>query len=118
MPTVVNLRNDNLTANAKTTNLLAATDLQQAPSDGLVVLYGVSSAAGVNIEFGVGGDKAISDREIVFIGTTVDKSAHKIAEFPVAAGENLSLFLRETAGVATTDVIQSVEFYSAEEIGG
>lgn len=117
MPVTVSNNNANLSASAKTTNLLAATDLQQAPDDGVVQYFAVSSAGGVNSEFGVGGVKAISDREIINIGTTLIRSDHMIAEFPVAAGSNLSLFLRETAAAATTDVLWEVKFFSADELG-
>lgn len=111
MPTV-NIRRDNLTASTKTGNLLADTDLQQIPSDSdyQVSVYGVSSASGVNMEMGAGPDKVITDREVLFIGTTIDKSAHLITDpFIAEAGSNLSLFLRETAAVATTDVILIIE---------
>jgi len=109
MPVVVNLRNDNLTASTKTGNLLANTDLNQMPFDGVLSVYGVSSAVGVNIEIGVGSEKVITDREIVFIGTSIDRSAHLIGEFAVAGGSNLSIFLRETTAAGTIDVIQIVE---------
>lgn len=102
----VNIRRDNLTASTKTGNLLADTDLAQLPYDAQISVYAVSSASGVNMEMGAGPDKVITDREILFIGTTVDKSAHLLTDpFIVAAGTNLSLFLRETAAVATTDVL-------------
>ena len=113
MGLVVNIRQDNLTALTKTANLLANTDLAFMPFDGIITISGVSSAVGANIEMGVANDKAITDRELLFIGTTIDKSAHEIASFPVAAGAPLSLFLRETANVATTDVIMIIE---AEEL--
>lgn len=116
MPVSVNIRKDNIAANSKTENLLANTDLAFAPSDGVVQIFGVASASGINIEVGVGNDKAISDREILFYGTSIDKSAHLISEFQVAGGSPLSLFLRETAGVATTDVILIVEHTSFDEL--
>jgi len=117
MPTTVNIRQDNLTASTKTSNLLLSTDLAFSPSDGTVTVYGVSSAAGVNLELGVGGDKAVADREILFLGTTIDVSAHNITSFNVAGGSPLSLFLRETAAASTTDVIIIIEFTSFDEQG-
>jgi len=105
MPVTVSARNDNLAASTKTTNLLAATDLNQMPFDGVVTVWGVISALGVNLEMGVGSEKAITDREIPFIGTSIDVSAHEITSFPAAGGSNLSLFLRETAASATTDAL-------------
>lgn len=115
MPVTVNLRNDNLTASTKTANLLANTDLAFAPDDGEITIYGVTSAVGVNMEVGIANSKAISDRELLFIGTTIDVSAHEIASFPVPAGAPLSLFLRETAAAGTTDVILIIEFESDSE---
>jgi len=114
MPITVNIRQDNLTASTKTGNLLANTDLAFAPDDGVIAVFGVSSAVGVNIEMGVQNDKAITDRELLFIGTTIDKSAHNIATFAVNSGDSLSLFLRETAAAATTDVIMIVEFLETD----
>ena len=110
MATIVNLNQVNLAASTKTTNLLLATDLAFAPADGTISIYGVSSAAGVNMEVGVGSEKAIADREILMIGTTINKLDHEIASFDVAGGSPLSLFLRETAAAATTDVLLIIEF--------
>lgn len=109
MATIVTTRNDNITASTKTSNLLANTDLAFATDNGTLYIYGVSSAAGVNIEAGVQNDKLITDREIIYIGTSIDKSAHLIGSFDVAAGASLSCFLRETAGVATTDILLSFD---------
>jgi hypothetical protein len=99
----------NLSASTKTSNLLLNTDLAYAPDDGIVTLSAVSSAGGINVEFGVGSDKAVTDREIIYIGTTLLLD-HIIAQFYVAGGSPLSFFLRETAGAATTDVLWKVEF--------
>jgi hypothetical protein len=110
MPVTVNIRQDNLIASTKTANLLANTDLAFAPDNGTITIYGVSSAAGINMEVGIANSKAMSDRELLFIGTTIDVSAHEIASFPVPSGAPLSLFLREVAGAGTTDVILIVEF--------
>lgn len=115
MATTVNIRSDNLAASTKTANLLANTDLAFATDDGTLAIYGVSSAAGVNIEVGVQNDKAITDREILYIGTTIDRSAHLIGAFDVAAGAALSLFLRETAAAATTDVLLAIELTGFDE---
>ncbi len=105
---VVTLNQANLTASTKTGNLLANTDLAFMPYDGSVDVYAVSSAAGVNIELGVGNEKAISDREIVCLGTTL-LDDHLIASFTAVVGSPLSLFLRETAAAATTDVLLKIE---------
>lgn len=105
---VVTINQANLTASTKTANLLANTDVAFMPYDGSVDVYVVSSAAGVNIELGVGNEKAISDREIITIGTTL-LDDHLIASFDAAAGAPLSLFLRETAAAATTDVLIKIE---------
>ena len=106
---VVTNNSANLAASTKTANLLASTDLFQLAEDSEVSVYAVSSAGGVNIEFGVGSEKAITDREIIFIGTSLSVMDHLIATFEAAAGSNLSLFFRETAAAATTDVLWKVE---------
>ena len=115
MAVTVFIRNDNIAASAKTVNRLADTDLSLMPYDGSVNVYAVSSAAGVNVEFGVANQKAISDREIPFIGTTIDRSAHDMLSFNAAAGSPLSYFQRETTGAATTDILTIVEAVSFEE---
>lgn len=101
----------NLSASTKTSNLLLGTDLAFAPADGIVTIHAVASASGVNIEAGVGSDKVISDREIIFIGTTlIADGTHEIGSFEVTAGSPLSLFLRETLNVSTSDVLWKVDF--------
>ncbi len=116
MTTTVNIRQDNLSANTKTGNLLANTDLAFASEDGIINIYGVVSASGVNIEVGVGSEKAISDREILMIGTTISKSDHLIATFEVAEKEPISIFLREVAGAATSDAILIIEHIGVSEM--
>jgi len=115
MGVIVTNNSANLTASTKTANLLAGTDLAFAPEDGTITLWAVSSAAGINIEMGVGADKAITDREIIAIGTTLSTIDHMVASFDVAGGAPLSLFFRETAAAGTTDVLWKVEFSSFEE---
>lgn len=100
----------NLSASTKTANLLANSDLAFSPGDGVVTIYAVSSAGGVNIEAGVANDKVMTDREIIYIGTTLNTSDHEVASFNVPAGAPLSLFFRETAAAATTDVLWKVDF--------
>lgn len=99
----------NLGANTKSTNRLSGNINEFIPFDATVRLYGIASAADVNITLLADSDVLIDDTEIVNIGTTLNKSDHLLDEFDVAAGTRLGLFLRETGGVATSDVLWGLE---------
>lgn len=72
-------------------------------------VYAVSSAGGIRVATYADSDIAIDDKEIVSIGTTLDKSQHLLDSFIVTSGTRLALFLRETAAAGTTDVLIGVE---------
>jgi len=99
----------NLTASTKTANVLSGDVNEFVPYDASITVYSVSSAAGVRVSFFADSDLLIDDKEIPYIGTTLDTSAHFIDQFSVGAGTRLALTLRETAGVATTDVYTAVD---------
>lgn len=101
--------NANLTASTKTANILSGDINEFVKQDSRVNVYGVSSASGVRINVLADGDVAVDDKEIVAIGTTLDKSQHLIDSFAVFAGTRLAATLRETAAVATTDVLTGFE---------
>ena len=104
-----NIRNDNLAASTKTANILAGDVNEFIPYRAQVRIYQVSSASGVRCTILADSDVVVEDKEIPFIGTTLDKSAHLLDSFFVSAGTRLAIFLRETAGVATTDVLTAVD---------
>lgn len=99
----------NLSASTKTANILSGDVNEFIGSTSRVNIYAVSSASGVNIQVMADSDVAIDDKEVVNIGTTLDKSQHLLDSFVVAPGTRLSATLRETAGAATTDVLLGVE---------
>lgn len=99
----------NLTASTKTANILAGNVNEFVGSMSQVNIYSVSSASGVRITVLADSDVAVDDAEIVAIGTSLDKSQHLVDSFVVAPGTRLSIFLRETAAVGTTDVLTGVE---------
>ncbi len=99
----------NLAANARTTNRLAGDINEFVTMPSVINVYAVSSAADVNLSMFADSDIAIEDKEIVAIGTTLDKSQHLLDSFAVGAGTRLSLFLRTTSAVATTDVLWGIE---------
>lgn len=101
--------NANLAASTKTANLLAGDINEFVPYPAVVNVYAVSSAAGVNISMLADSDVAIDDKEIITIGTTLNKSDHLIDSFAVGAGTRLAATLRETAAAATTDVLTAFE---------
>jgi len=99
----------NVTASARSANILSGDINEFVPYAATVNIYAVSSAANVNITVLADSDVAIDDKEIVAIGTTLDKSQHLLDSFMVGPGTRLAFFLRETAGTATTDVLSGVE---------
>lgn len=101
--------NVNLTASTKTANILSGDVNEFVPYDATVTVYAVSSAIGIRISFFADSDLLIDDKEIPYIGTTLDTSAHFIDQFSVAAGTRLALTLRETAAAATTDVYTAID---------
>ena len=54
-------------------------------------------------------DVAVDDQPIVSVGTSIDKSQSLVDSFLVQAGTRLTLRIRETAGVATADILTGVE---------
>jgi len=101
--------NANLTASTKTANILSGDVNEFVPYDAEVTVYALSSAIGVRISFFADSDLLIDDKEIPYIGTTLDTSAHFVDQFSVSAGTRLALYLRETAAAATTDVYTAVD---------
>lgn len=99
----------NLTANARTANILAGDINEFVTQDSQVNIYAVSSAGNVHMTVFADSDVAIDNKEIVTIGTTLNKSDHLMDSFLVSAGTRLALFLDERGGVATTDVLLGVE---------
>jgi metal-dependent HD superfamily phosphatase/phosphodiesterase len=99
----------NLTASTKTANILSGDINEFITSPSVINIYAVSSASGVRLSMLADSDVAIDDKEIVAIGTSLDKSQHLLDSFAVFAGTRLALTLRETAAAATTDVLLGVE---------
>lgn len=101
----ITLANDNLTASTKTANLLAGNIFEFTPLDAIstVTIYGVTSAAGVNITVQADSDIIVDDQVLQAIGTTCLVPDHLITSFAVNPGTRLVLTLRETAATATTD---------------
>lgn len=102
-------RNDNISASTKTSNILSGDVNEFVPYNALVRITGVSSASGVRISIFADTDLLVDDKEIPFIGTTLVDKDHVIDEFMVEAGTRLAVFYRETAGVATSDILLGVE---------
>lgn len=118
MATVVSLYQANITASAKTSNLLSGTELSAVPTDDEAYILSVavvSSAVAVNLTLQAAGEALINDREIVSIGTSLLRNDHALEPVLVAPGQPLQLFLRETAGTATTDVAIEITATGANE---
>lgn len=99
----------NLAASTKTANILSGDINEFVPQRAMVSIYAISSASGIRMTMLASSDVAIDDKEIVAIGTSLSVPDHLVDSFAVAPGTRLSLTLRETAAVATTDVLIAVE---------
>jgi len=108
MPSTM-LENVNVTASTKTANLLSGDINEFIPYNAAVSIYCVSSASNVNLTVLADSDVLIDDKEIINIGTTLNKSDHLVDSFNVAAGSRLALFLRETGAAGTQDVLTAVD---------
>lgn len=108
MPTTT-FESVNLAANSKSTNLMSGDINEFVSYRAQINIYAVTSAVGANMTILADNDVVMDDKELNFIATTIDKSAHLIDSFVVNPGTRLAIFVRETAGVASTDIIGIVD---------
>lgn len=99
----------NLAANSKSSNLLSGDINEFVSVDSQINIYAVSSAIATNITVLADSDVAVDDQEILPVGTTLNKSDHLLDSFAVGGGTRLALFLRDTSGAATNDILTGVE---------
>lgn len=104
MPTIT-VNSVNLASSTRTGNIFAGDPNEFINYPATIRLYQVSSASGVKVTLLFDTDVIVDNKEILAIGTSIDTSAHLMAEDDAEAGTRLSCFLQETAGVATTDVL-------------
>lgn len=100
----------NIAALAKSTSVLAgdvACENINYPAH--VKVNAVSSASGIKLTMFADTDLVIDDKEITNIGTSMNELDSTFAEFDIDAVTKLALIYRETANVATTDIILTVE---------
>ncbi len=100
----------NITALFKSASVLAgdvACEIINYPAH--VKLNAVSSASGVKITMFADTDLLIDDKEVLLIGTSMNELDATFAEFDIEAGTKLALIYRETANVATTDLLLTLE---------
>lgn len=101
--------NTNLAASTKTANLLGGDINEFVPVASMVTIYGISSASGVRLTVQASQDTVVDDKEITAIGTSLLIPDHMRTQFAVGAGTRLAIYLRETAGAATTDVPLAID---------
>lgn len=85
-------------------------DLRFVGEPSILTLALVASAVGIELSL-FAGERTLIQRSTLEAGGTTGvfpNMDQKALSFPVAAGEKLRALLRETAGVATTDVMGSV----------
>ncbi len=102
-------RNDNLAANTKTANILSGDINEFIPVRSMVSIYTIATASGVRMTVLAGSDVAVDDKEIGSVGTSLTLPDNLVDSFAVTPGTRLAITLRETAGVATTDVLTRVD---------
>lgn len=101
--------NLNLTANAKTANILSGDVNEFIPYDAMVRITSCVSAVGTRLSVFADSDLLVDDKEIPFIGATLIDKDHVIDEFAVEAGTRLAVFYRDTSGASTNDAYLGVE---------
>lgn len=101
--------NTNLAASTKTANILQGDINEFVPQNSAVSVYAISSATGVRMTILAGTDVVVDDKEITAIGTSLLIPDHLRTSFMVRGGTRLAIFLRETAGAATTDVPMAID---------
>jgi hypothetical protein len=99
----------NLAASTKTANILSGDINEFVTQRSMVTIYAISSAGGIRMTVLASSDVAVDDKEVLPIGTSLLVPDHLIDSFAVAPGTRLALTLRETAAVATTDVLIAVD---------
>jgi len=100
----------NMTALFKSTSVLAGDVACEIINyDAHVKVNAVASASGVKLTMFADTDLVIDDKEVLLIGTSMNELDATFAEFDIEAGTKLALIYRETANVATSDLILSVE---------
>lgn len=103
------IRTDNLAANTKTSNILAGNINEFTQMRARVSVYMISSGSGVKATILADKDVVMDDQEIPAIGTSLLVPDNLIASFMVGPGTRLAVFLRETAGVSTSDILTRVD---------
>lgn len=96
-------------ASEKTANLLSGDINEFVPFRAQVSVYCVNNEDDVNMTVLADSDVVVDDSEIVFVGTSIDKSAHLVDSFIVNPGTRLAIFLRETGAAATADLLTVVD---------
>lgn len=109
----INIALDNVAANSVSNDQLQGEKGRFVQEGDMVRFYAVSSADTMTIQFGTANDIFMDDKRFVFVGTSLDKSAHLIGEFTATQAGELSLKFRETGGVATSDIRASIEVLQA-----
>lgn len=98
-------------ANTKSADQISGT-YQFVPYDCELVVYGRSSATGMNIILTVNGTQLINDQPVPFFGSTgaLTKKDHEIASFFIPAGSRIEFYARNTtAGALTVDFDVEIE---------
>ncbi len=99
----------NIASGGKTANILAGDINEFVTQRSMVTLYALPSAVGIRMTVLAGSDVVIDDKELLNIGTNLIIPDQLVDSFAVAAGTRLSISYRETAGVATTDVLTAMD---------
>jgi len=99
----------NLSANSRSANVLQGNINEFIPTRAQVTFFLKSSASGIKATILASSDVAVDNAEIVAIGTTLTMADDGFETITVGPGTRLALFLQETAGSSTTDVIGAID---------
>lgn len=98
-------------ANSKSADQISGT-YQFVPYDCELVVYGRSSATGMNIQLFVNGQALANDIPIFTFGSTggLSKKDHEIASFIIPSGSRIEFYCRNSsAGALTVDFSVDIE---------
>jgi len=99
----------NIAANGTSANILAGDINEFITQRSMVTLYALPSATGIRMNVLASSDVVIDDKELLNIGTNLIIPDQLVDSFAVAAGTRLSIRYRDTAGLATTDVLTAMD---------
>ncbi len=98
MSTMTDIRS--VAANARTVNVLAGLPFEFIVNPSIVRVYGVAAAVGLRMDFLLGGESLVSDREQTGANRIPVRNQDLVSEAGGLPGERLFIAWRNTTGAA------------------